>query len=95
VKNWGQLNRIDGKQEYENLRSEALQADSRRGHGLALSLSRGMMSWLEALTALRPVPPSAAYESVHLPSAVRPDLTTLLANMVLSCIRREAHEHIE
>jgi transposase len=38
--------RIDWKQEYEHLRREALQVGSRRGHGLALFLSRGMMAWL-------------------------------------------------
>ncbi len=87
---------IDWKQEYENLRQEALQAGSRRGHGLALFLSRGMMAWLEALTALRPRPVAhpALQEAIDLPSVLRPDLTTLLANMVLSCMRREAHELI-
>ena len=75
MKNLDQL--IDWQQEYENLRREALQASSRRGHGLALFLSRGMMAWLEALTAV-----------------LRPDLTTLLANMVLSCMRGETHEPI-
>lgn len=87
---------IDWKQEYENLRLEALQASSRRGHGLALFLSRGMLAWLEALMALRsrPLPQSAPQESVDLPSVLRPDLTTLLANMVLSCMRREAYEPI-
>lgn len=87
---------IDWKQEYENLRQEALQASSRRGHGLALFLSRGMAAWLEALTALRsrPVSQRAPQESVDLPSVLRPDLTMLLANMVLSCLRREAHEPI-
>jgi len=48
--------RIDWEQEYENLRLEALQASAHRGHGLALFLSRGMMAWLEALTALRSRP---------------------------------------
>jgi hypothetical protein len=83
---------IDWKQEYENLRQEALQTSSNRGHGLALFLSRGMMAWLEALTALRsrPVPQSAPRESVDLPSVLRPDLTTLLADMVLSCMTGEA-----
>jgi hypothetical protein len=45
---------IDWKREYEDLRREALHAGSRRGHGLALFLSRGMKAWLEALTALWP-----------------------------------------
>jgi hypothetical protein len=87
---------IDWKREYEDLRREALQDGSRRGHGLALFLSRGMKAWLEALTALRPRPitKSALQESFDLPPLVRPDLTTLLANMVLSCVRGEAHEPI-
>jgi hypothetical protein len=94
MKNLDQL--IDWKQEYENLRQEALEAGSRPGHGLALFLSRGMIAWLEALTALtpRPVPQGASQESVDLPVVLRPDLTTLLANMVLSCMGREAREPI-
>jgi len=89
--------RIDWEQEYENLRREALQASAHRGHGLALFLSRGMMAWLEALTALRsrPLLRSTPQESFDLPSVFRPDLTTLLANMVLSCMEREAHEHLQ
>ena len=96
VKNWRQLDEIDWKREYEDLRRLALQ-NSPRGHGLALFLSRGMMAWLEALTALRPRPAlqSGPQDSVDLPSVLRPDLTTLLANMVLSCMRGEAHEHIQ
>jgi hypothetical protein len=96
VKNWCQLDEIDWKWEYEDLRRQALQTSS-RGHGLALFLTRGMMAWLEALTALasRPIAQSASPESIDLPSVVRPDLTTLLANMVLSCMKREAHEHIQ
>jgi hypothetical protein len=90
--------RIDWKREYENLRRDALQASSRRGHGLALFLSRGMMAWLEALTALesRPLSPNTPQESFDLMSVWRPDLTTLLANMVLSCMgSEEAHGHLQ
>jgi hypothetical protein len=89
--------RIDWEQEYENLRLEALQASAHRGHGLALFLSRGMMAWLEALTALRsrPLLRSTPQEPFDLPSVLRPDLTTLLANMVLSCMGRETHEHLQ
>ncbi len=87
---------IDWEQEYQNLRREALEASS-RGHGLALFLSRGMMAWLEALTALRsrPLLRSTPQEAFDLPSVLRADLTTLLANMVLSCMGREAHEHLQ
>lgn len=84
----------DWRQEYEILRQEALDASARRGHGLALFLSRGMMAWLEALTALtsRPIPQGELDRSADLPPVLRPDLTTLLANMVLSCIGKEGHE---
>jgi hypothetical protein len=97
VKNRDQLNEIHWKQEYEDLRREATLQMGPHGHGLALFLSRGMMAWLEALTALasRPVAQNRPQESIDLPSVVRPDLTTLLANMVLSCMRRETHEHIQ
>lgn len=86
---------IDWKREYENLRREAFETSSRRGHGLALFLSRGMTAWLEALAALesRPLMQGTPQESVDFTSVLRPDLTTLLANMVLSCMgREEAHE---
>jgi hypothetical protein len=45
---------------------------------------------------LRPRPASEdpSPESVDLPSVLRPDLTTLLANMVLSCMGKEMHEPI-
>jgi hypothetical protein len=90
------LIQIDWRQQYEDVRREALRVDSRRGHGLALFLSRGMMAWLEALTALKPRAglPAMTREAVDLPSILRPDLTTLLANMVLSCMRGGAHEYI-
>ena len=98
MKNRDQLNEIYWKQEYENLRQEVLQTGP-RGHGLALFLSRGMMAWLEALRVLVLASPRVSQnghqESIDLPSAVRPDLTTLLASMVLSCMKREAHEHIQ
>ena len=88
---------MDWEQEYENLRREALKASSHRGHGLALFLTRGMMAWLEALMALRsrPLLQSTLQEAFDLPPVLRPDLTTLLANMVLSCMGREAHEHLQ
>src|SRR6202030_73924 len=88
---------MDWKQEYETLRLEALPASAHRGHGLALFLSRGMMAWLEALTALRsrPLLRSTPQEPVDLPSVLRSDLTTLWANMVLSGMGREAHEHLK
>lgn len=89
---------IDWEREYEDLRREALQTSSRRGHGLALFLSRGMMAWLEALAALesRPLMQRTPQESVDFTSVLRPDLTTLLANMVLSCMgREEAYEQLQ
>jgi hypothetical protein len=85
----------DWRQEYEILRQEALDVDARRGHGLALLLARGMMAWLDAMTALRPRRPLRHGElerSADLPSVRQPDLTTLLADMVLSCMGKGNHE---
>lgn len=90
--------RIDWEGEYEGLRREALEGSSRRGHGLALFVARGMVAWLEALTALgsRPPGPNTSPESVDLVPVLRPDLTTLLANMVLNCLgREEAHGQLQ
>ncbi len=90
--------RIDGQGEYENLRRAALAGSSRRGHGLALFMSRGMMAWLDALTALGPRPPqqNTPPESSDFMPVLRPDLTTLLANMVLNCLgREEVHEQLQ
>jgi hypothetical protein len=86
---------VDWKHEYECLRQEALQLGTRRGHGLALFQSRGMMAWLQALTALklRGVTQNVVEPSASLPSIPRSDLRVLLASMVLSCMGRETHEH--
>jgi hypothetical protein len=54
-----------------------------------------MMAWLDALAALRPrrpLPHGELDRSAGLPSVHQPDLTTLLADMVLSCIGKEDHE---
>lgn len=78
------------------MRQEALDMNTRRGHGLALFLSRGMAAWLEALAALRPrrpLPPQELEHSADLQPILQPDLTTLLADMVLSCIGKEGHEY--
>jgi len=78
-------------EQYEMLRKEALGLGQtgRRGHGLALFLSRGMIAWMEALRALVPRPMTVSGEGAirypDLPSGVRSDLTVVLADMVLSC----------
>lgn len=76
-------------EQYEVLRKEALELDQtgRRGHGLALLLSRGMIAWMLALRALVPMRASleGAVRCPDLPPGVRSDLTLVLADMVLSC----------
>lgn len=78
-------------EQYEALRKEALEARplGRQGHGLTLFLSRGMMAWMVALKALRTHPVAVSEDrSVpyrDLPAAVRYDLTSVLADMVLAC----------
>jgi len=73
--------------QYESLRKEALGSTGRRGHGLALFVSRGMKAWLQALTAFVPIAreDKACRDKPDLPPAVRPDLTLVLADMVLVC----------
>ena len=73
--------------QYESLRKEALGSTGRRGHGLALFLSRGMEAWLHALAAFVPMvsEDKAFRDKPDLPAAVRPDLTLVLADMVLVC----------
>lgn len=78
-------------EQYEVLRKEALELDQtgRRGHGLALFLSRGMIAWMLALRTFVPRPMTVSGEGAvrfpDLPSGVRSDLTVVLADMVLSC----------
>jgi hypothetical protein len=81
-------------EQYEALRREALEAApfGPRGQGLALFLSRGMPDWVAALTALalptvpaRPATESPRDDGLRVRRAVRAELTTLLAGMVLAC----------
>lgn len=77
--------------QYEALRREASGTDplARRGHGLALFITRGMTAWIMALSALvsraQPITSAPTSPIPVLPSSVRSDLTTVLADMVLSC----------
>jgi hypothetical protein len=80
--------------QYEALRKQALSANSasRRGHGLALFLARGMPGWLAALAILAPSAewPCNPKENlslgrwVKLPSSIQSDFTSVLADMVLA-----------
>lgn len=86
-------------EQYEALRRHALEtiAVERCGLGLSLFLTRGMPSWLEALTALAPEPTRISRSSERPtseglpdpPPFVRSDVTVLLANMVLACSTEE------
>jgi hypothetical protein len=84
------------RDEYEALRREATEAGAceRRGHGLALFLTRGMPGWLAGLTALAPAPRPLRALSEAPPegkptvlASARAELTTVLAGMVLACTR--------
>jgi hypothetical protein len=81
-------------EQYEQLRRTATQPGNldAPGHGLALLLSRGLPAWVAALATLtpgprprlsgRPVPPD---DPPRWDSAVRMELTTVLAGIVLAC----------
>ena len=77
-------------EQYELLRQEAAELSSyaRRGHGLLLFLTRGMVAWIEAVSCLsgrRAAP--AEVTTPALPFSLRPEVTTVLANMVLVCMK--------
>lgn len=81
---------------YETLRREALGAtvNETPSHGVALFLLRGMSAWCAALTALGspqtasclPADPPGDRRPVP-PSETRAALTTMLASMILACLR--------
>lgn len=80
-------------EQYELLRREALEVSphAQRGHGLMLFLTKGMVAWIETVSCLsgrQPVPAEATTSA--LPLSLRPEITTVLANMVLVCMQ-EAH----
>jgi hypothetical protein len=81
------------REQYEALRREALAVspEAPRGHGLMLFLTRGMVAWIEALSTLTSRHPLGAQEVSTLPVAVRPEIATLLANMILVCMGEEQH----
>ena len=78
-------------EQYELLRREALAlpTDTQRGYGLLLFLTRGMLAWMEALSCLSGPATRTASDSSSdpLPVSVRPQLMTVLANMVLVCMQ--------
>jgi len=81
-------------EQYEAVRREAL-SDSpeiRRGHGLALFLTYGMVRWIDALSMLSCRQSRSTDDVLSLPIAARPEITTVLATMVLGCMAQEAHE---
>ena len=73
----------DVLEQYELLRREAV-----RGHGLHLFVTKGMVAWIEAVSCLSgrqtiPVELSSAPPAF----SSQPEVTTVLANMVLGCIQ--------
>ena len=81
------------REQYELLRREAVELSPyvQRGHGLLLFLTRGMVAWIEAVSCLsgrRAAPSEVTTSTLHF--SLRPEITTVLANMVLICMQ-EAH----
>ena len=80
-------------EQYELLRREALEVSpyGRRGYGLLLFLTRGMVAWIEAVSCLsgrQTVRTELANSSMPFP--LRPEVTTVLANMVIGCMQAHA-----
>ena len=81
------------REQYELLRREAVELSpyAQRGHGMLLFLTRGMVAWIEAVSCLsgrRAAPAEITTSTPHF--SLRPEITTVLANMVLICMQ-EAH----
>lgn len=76
-------------EQYEALRREALccAAETRRGHGMALFLTHGMVRWIDAISTVRCRQTPSTEGLTTLPIAVPPEITTVLANMVLVCMQ--------
>jgi hypothetical protein len=90
--------------QYEGLRREVLGTGprERRGHGLALFISRGMAAWIDAVSILgrkpdRPVLPEASPVGLvaRWPASLKADLTAVLADMVLTCTQETQDERTE
>jgi hypothetical protein len=85
------------REQYELVRREATMTDltARRGHGLALLMTRGMSSWLAALQTLAPPPrvgsgridTIASSDRVAWRADDRAQLTHVLASLVLTCLQ--------
>jgi len=80
------------EKQYEALRQQALEGHSYRSHSFLLFSTRGMVAWLEALTALIPPCPTVCPErdpsadlSWERASFHREEITHVLADMVLAC----------
>jgi hypothetical protein len=81
------------REQYELLRREAVELFpyAQRGHGLLLFLTRGMVAWIEAVSCLSGRrAASVEVTTSTLPFSLRPEITTVLANMILVCMQ-EAH----
>lgn len=86
-----------GREQYERVRREATTTDrsAPRGHGLALLMTRGLSSWLEALQTLAPPPrvgagpidALASSDRVAWRADDRAQLTHVLASLVRTCLQ--------
>jgi len=85
------MNRVVIDAEYLLEQYELLRGNTVRGHGLHLLLTRGMLAWIEAVSCLSGRPAEAVEPGRSPPPfSSRPEVTTVLANMVLGCMQ-EAH----
>ena len=77
-------------EQYELLRQEAIEIlhHDHQGHGLALFLTRGMVAWIKAVSCLSGRQAAQAeLADLAAPASLRPEVATVLANMVLGCMQ--------
>ena len=66
----------------------------RRGHGLALFMTRGMSAWFDALKIFQPRPMThypPTPESSQLPHTMKSEVILVLTDMILACQEEKCH----
>ncbi len=86
------MNHVVIDAEYVHEQYELLRRDAAHGQGLHLFVTKGMVVWIEAVSCLSCRRSRPVEQSCSSPSRIssQPEVTTVLANMVLGCMQ-EVH----
>ena len=83
------MNRVVIDSEYVLEQYELLRRGVSQGHGLHLFVTKGMVAWIEAVSCLSGRQTAPAERTCFPPPqfSSQPEVTTVLANMVLGCMQ--------